>query len=157
MDAQERPDQRAEDHDRERPEQREREFPCPRGLRRAIIGARKIPAETNDVATQNSASCSVPVPHQVVGEDRRQVDAEEARARPGSAVRRRRRTSGSIIDGVSADHGARLGGVAAAGELLEIELEIAAGGDGVAQAQVTDSAPVQGSLGKLPGDPLPVR
>ena len=28
------------------------------GSRRAIIGARKIPAATNDVATQNSASCT---------------------------------------------------------------------------------------------------
>ena len=30
--------------------------PCPRGSRRAIIGARKIPAATNDVATQKIAS-----------------------------------------------------------------------------------------------------
>ena len=54
-------------------------LPCPRGSRRAIIGARKIPAATNDVATQNSASCTCQVAHQVVGEDRRQVDPEEAR------------------------------------------------------------------------------
>ena len=36
-------------------------LPWPLGSRRAIIGARKIPAATNDVATQNSASCTCQV------------------------------------------------------------------------------------------------
>ena len=33
-------------------------LPCPFGSRRAIIGARKMPAATNDVATQKIASCT---------------------------------------------------------------------------------------------------
>ena len=46
----------ADDDDRERREEREGELALVLGSRRAIIGARKIPAATNDVATQKSAS-----------------------------------------------------------------------------------------------------
>ena len=35
--------------------------PWPLGSRRAIIGARKMPAATNDVATQKIASCTCQV------------------------------------------------------------------------------------------------
>ena len=53
--------QAAEDDDRQGAEQHEASQPWPRGSRPAIIGARKIPAARNDVATKKIASCTCQV------------------------------------------------------------------------------------------------
>ena len=81
-------DQRPEDDHRQRPEQRRRRA-CPGacGSRRAIIGARKIPAATNEVATQKIASWTCQVRIRLYGKHAGQVEAEEARrCRRGSAA-----------------------------------------------------------------------
>ena len=48
------------------------------GSRRAIIGARKMPAATNDVATQNRASWTCQVRIRLYGSDLREIEPEEA-------------------------------------------------------------------------------
>ena len=70
-------------------------LPWPRGSRRAIIGARKIPAATNDVATQKIASCTCQVRIRLYGKTCA-MSTPKKLDELGAVVlaRRRRRTSG---------------------------------------------------------------
>ena len=70
---------------------RRRACPGARGSRPAIIGARKMPAARNEVATQNSASCTCQVRARLYGKHLGQVEAEEASDLGAVVLRRRRR------------------------------------------------------------------
>ena len=89
-------DQRAEDDDRERAEQHEGELALALGSRRAIIGARKMPAATNEVATQKIASCTCQVRIRLYGNTCARSKPKKLDDLRAVVLRRpRRRASGS--------------------------------------------------------------
>ena len=95
VDAEERADQRAEHDHRQRAEQRERQLALVLGLAPGDHRREEDARGHERGGDPEQRELHVPGAHQVVREDRREVEAEEARrARRGSAARRRRRTSG---------------------------------------------------------------
>ena len=75
----ERPDQRAEDHDRQRAEQRERELALVPGLAPGDHRRQEDPGGDERRRDPEQRELHVPGAHQVVREDLREVEAEEAR------------------------------------------------------------------------------
>ena len=79
MDPEERPDQRAEDDDGERAEQRERELALVARLAPRDHRRQEDPGGDERRRDPEQRELHVPGAHQVVGEDLREVDPEEAR------------------------------------------------------------------------------
>ena len=96
VDAEVGADQRAEHDDGQRAEQREGELALVLGLAPGDHRREEDPGRHERRRDPEERELDVPGAHQVVREDLREVEAEEARrSRRGSAARRRRRASGS--------------------------------------------------------------